>query len=153
MPLIWRSSSFPAVVSEYADFQNLVGQTVFTEEWTTDLSGDSTYYASVTFDGNTIDHTWGTVPAFTSVDEQESLGKLNIYPNPSQGVFQVNIPNIEAEPVKLEVFDMLGNLIVSERISNAQNGIVDLRSQANGSYLIRAIKDNAVWTGRLLKLP
>ena len=99
------------------------------------------------------DFLWRTVPAFTSVDEQESLGKLNIYPNPSQGVFQVNIPNIEAEPVKLEVFDMLGNLIVSERISNAQNGIVDLRSQANGSYLIRAIKDNAVWTGRLLKLP
>ena len=64
-----------------------------------------------------------------------------------------SLPNIEAEPVKLEVFDMLGNLIVSERISNAQNGIVDLRSQANGSYLIRAIKDNAVWTGRLLKLP
>ncbi|MFT7101887.1 MAG: hypothetical protein ACJAYA_000444 [Bacteroidia bacterium] len=142
-----------AMYNTYSDFQNLVGQTVFTEEWTTDLSGDSTYYASVTFDGNTIDHTWGTVPAFTSVDEQEPLGKLNVYPNPSQGVFQVNIPNSGAEPIQLEVFDTLGNLVVSETISNSQTGLVDLRSQANGSYLIRVIKADAVWTGRLLKLP
>ena len=48
---------------------------------------------------------------------------------------------------------MLGNLIVSRTISNAQNGMLDLRSQADGSYLIRAVQDNAVWTGRLLKLP
>jgi archaellum component FlaF (FlaF/FlaG flagellin family) len=81
------------------------------------------------------------------------LGKLNVYPNPSQGVFQVNIPNSGAEPVQLEVFDMLGNLIVSETISNSQNGIVDLRSRANGSYFIRVLKDDVVWTGRLLKLP
>lgn len=142
-----------AMYNSYSDFQTLVGQTVFSEQWTTNQEGDSTYYASVSFDGMTIDHTWGPETPFTSVDEQEASGRLMVYPNPSQGIFQINMPHIGNEPIQLQVFDVLGNLIAEQTANGAQNLSLDLRSYADGSYLVRAVHNGEIWTGRLLKLP
>ena len=137
---------------DYSAFQNEVNQAVFSEEWTTNMEGDSTYYASITFEGNTIEHYWGPEQPFVSV-EDVSINQLSIYPNPSNGNFNIQIPTTGSDNMSLEVFDMLGNLVHQQSITSQSQASIDLKSASDGTYLVRLASDKAVWTGRFLKLP
>ncbi|MCB9194783.1 MAG: DUF2271 domain-containing protein [Flavobacteriales bacterium] len=66
------------------------------------------------------------------VDDNEG-SSVRIYPNPSSGIFNINYSNADA----MKVLDILGNVIYSQRLSNA-NGLVDidLSSYENGVYFV-----------------
>lgn len=63
---------------------------------------------------------------------------MEVYPNPSEGVFHVEFLNAFNGGVRLEVFDITGNRIRYEEISS-DNGlvIVDITDAAPGMYLIK----------------
>jgi len=60
-----------------------------------------------------------------------SQGKLTIAPNPSQGIFTVEVPQEEVYTVT----SMNGKTVASGRFSSGNNA-VDLNSQSNGMYLL-----------------
>ncbi|MCB9190514.1 MAG: T9SS type A sorting domain-containing protein [Flavobacteriales bacterium] len=136
--------------SSYSNFQNIVSQSVFSETWTSDINGDSTYTASITFDGNTIEYAWGPEPPFTGVNEVQS-NSLNVYPNPNNGSFSIQLPEANVQDANLEVYDMMGNLVLSQRVVNQNKVELELESAADGMYLVRLASDQGVWTGRFLK--
>lgn len=136
--------------SSYTDFQNVVSQAVFSEEWTTNLEGDSTYYASIEVDGTAIDYTWGPEPPFTNVEEIGSKN-LVIYPNPNNGSFSIQLPEINTNSVLIEVFDMLGNRVVRQSVVQTSKIELDLKTVSDGLYLIRMSSEGSFWTGRFLK--
>ncbi|MCR5659729.1 MAG: leucine-rich repeat protein [Bacteroidales bacterium] len=81
----------------------------------------------------------------TQVNENE-LPDVMVYPNPSQGVFNIQGQGIR----KVEVFNAFGQVVVSEETSN-DNMQVDLSRYANGYYMLRVITDNGIRNSQLIK--
>ena len=71
---------------------------------------------------------------------------VDIYPNPSDGIF-----NIKGEGIrKVEVMNALGQIILSKEKENDFLQ-VDLSNRAAGVYLLRVITDNGISTNQLIR--
>ena len=65
------------------------------------------------------------------------LQNISIYPNPSNGLFNISLGNLE--PDSIEVYDVLGKLILNKDkvfVSNFQTNI-DLTSATKGVYFVK----------------
>src|SRR5690606_5973127 len=58
--------------------------------------------------------------------------KLNIYPNPSNGIFTIN----SEEVLDIKVYDLIGKLIYSNKVNSGINQI-DISNYSNGIYLLQ----------------
>ncbi len=70
--------------------------------------------------------------------EENALNGVSIYPNPSEGL--VTVTNESGIEQTIEVFDMVGNLIVSKTAS--ENTTIDLTNHATGVYTVK-VSNNA----------
>lgn len=77
-------------------------------------------------------------------------GQITIYPNPSDGLFQIGFEALQADEVTLEVTDLFGRTLLEQELDQTvgtfrQN--VDLRAQPKGAYLLRLNVDGreAAW--------
>ncbi|MFI5172672.1 MAG: GEVED domain-containing protein [Chitinophagales bacterium] len=70
---------------------------------------------------------------------------LNIYPNPSNGIFNLEYYNAYNGGIMMEIFDITGNKIRTEKI-DGDNGliIVDITSMATGIYFVRTTTADGV---------
>ena len=136
--------------TDYSSFQNLVSQSTFDENWSVNGNQDSTYYASIDFDGSMIEYSWGPEPPFTSVEEL-STGDLTTYPNPNNGLFNVLLPESQSHEFEIEVFDALGNMMIRETVGQQSQFNIDLESASDGIYFIRLRSENGIWSGRFMK--
>lgn len=76
----------------------------------------------------------------TGVHETNSGDGITVYPNPSKGMFNVewimdngNTPTISHYPLTIEVYNVFG-----QKIFDGYSKMVDLSSQPNGIYFIKA---------------
>ena len=76
---------------------------------------------------------------------------LSVYPNPNNGSFSIQLPEANVQDANLEVYDMMGNLVLSQRVVNQNKVELELESAAEGMYLVRLASDQGIWTGRFLK--
>lgn len=83
----------------------------------------------------------------TGINES-NIGSMNLYPNPSDGTFTLEMSNVEGA-VELTVFDIAGRQVASERAfatgNLRQNFNLNL---ATGNYILKAIANNGVKTVR-----
>ena len=70
---------------------------------------------------------------------------VNIYPNPSKGIFNIEGVSIQ----KVEVIDTYGQVILSEEVKN-DNLQINLRDRAVGAYLLRVVTDRGVTSKKLV---
>lgn len=78
---------------------------------------------------------------------------LTIYPNPSDGVFNVNFEEQTSENVELVVTDISGKLVNRTQLKNASgiyNSKIDLSNQPKGIYILSINGDNTVVNRRLI---
>ncbi len=81
----------------------------------------------------------------TGVDESEQA-RINIYPNPSNGVFNVEGNGIQ----RVEVLNAMGQtLFIQETQDNRIQ--IDLSGKAKGMYLLRVVTENGILSNQLLK--
>ncbi|KAA9325473.1 T9SS type A sorting domain-containing protein [Adhaeribacter soli] len=66
-------------------------------------------------------------------------GQVNVYPNPSAGIFQVSLP--EGKVYQLEVTDLTGRRILSKETRD--NTSLDLSKAAKGIYLLKVTTQGA----------
>ena len=78
--------------------------------------------------------------------DENALVNVRVYPNPSEGIFNIEGKNIR----KVEVFNMFGQPIYSEGTGNGFLKL-DLTSRAAGIYLIRIVTDNGIWNNQIIK--
>ncbi len=78
-------------------------------------------------------------------------GKLNLYPNPTSGIFTLNLSGTQGKTT-VKVTSLLGQEIFSENFSNA-NGrhTLDLSSYEAGTYVVQVITSNGLLTQRVIK--
>ncbi|MFH1321738.1 MAG: PKD domain-containing protein [Bacteroidota bacterium] len=97
----------------------------------TDNSG-STTTASATVD---------VIPGISDVDNEN---RIEIYPNPNKGIFNLVIEMGEREDVTVEIFSLHGQLIYSEyveRITGIFTGQIDLSDYTGGIYHLQVTTD------------
>ncbi|PQV44599.1 hypothetical protein CLV33_1199 [Jejuia pallidilutea] len=67
--------------------------------------------------------------------------KLSIYPNPSNGKYNINLGKIMSD-INVEIFNLHGQLILREKLSVLNKFTLDLSSEASGIYFIKIKSDN-----------
>lgn len=72
-----------------------------------------------------------TASSTTGLTEQMIMN-ANLYPNPSTGIINLDVPSLDGKNYEVAVYDLLGKLIFS-----AQNAAqIDLSGKMNGSYVV-----------------
>ena len=110
-------------------------------------SAAGTYYVTVTVTNACGSDTYGDSVTLTTVGLEEiaGLGTIAVYPNPSNGIFQLDVNFNEAADLDIVVVNMLGEEVAVKEI-NASNGIhsdvIDLSTSASGVYFLKVISDN-----------
>jgi len=85
-------------------------------------------------------------PAF-KIESNSTL--LNIFPNPSSGVFNVQSDN-QLENVQITVTDLQGRTLINTLFSGNET-TVDLSNYTQGVYLLQLHSSNVVQTYKLIK--
>ncbi len=80
---------------------------------------------------------------------QNNQVQLNIFPNPSSGIFEITTPD-NLKNANIEVTDMQGRVLVKMAINNSENQI-DLSSYSQGVYLLILHTETDVQTYKLIK--
>lgn len=93
-------------------------------------------------------NTTANKPFSTTASEQ----KLKIFPNPAFDIININLPDINAELVKIEIINTLGNKLkefyVSDRVKHFEINISDL---SKGMYILNFYHSNTRSTSKLSK--
>lgn len=82
----------------------------------------------------------------TSGVNEEGVAFVNVYPNPSTGVFTIEGNGIR----KYEIINTFGQVILVKEVDE-DNLQLDLGNYANGVYLLRVITNNGISTKQLIK--
>ena len=77
------------------------------------------------------------------ISESSSNQGITVYPNPSSGKININLSDNTKKNILVEIDDICGKKIFSNRIENPSNLIsIDADKIENGSYFIKIISDN-----------
>lgn len=138
-----------AMYGSFSNFQNLIGQAQFEENWTVDLNGDSTYYASIQFDTISIDYDWGPL-VHTGIEDAMENGSFDMWPNPATETLIIDLSEFE-KSVSISVLNNLGQVVYSKQISSQNQFELSVSDWSNGIYSITLRDDRNVSTQRLVK--
>lgn len=87
-----------------------------------------------------------------NANEPELKTMLNVYPNPSTGIFTIEFNTEESvEPVILEVFSMVGERLVSAELAKGSAYQLDISAKPKGIYIVRAIHGDSMSTVKIIK--
>ncbi|MFC5269195.1 T9SS type A sorting domain-containing protein [Adhaeribacter terreus] len=89
------------------------------------------------------------VTNITGVKEDLNAKLVSVYPNPSNGVFNVSAKDMKGSNLNLEVRDMQGRLVYSAAASK-DNATLDLKNVASGVYMLKASTDAEVAVKRIV---
>lgn len=96
-----------------------------------------------------VDYCRGGCDLTTSINEKSNLQEeLNLYPNPSDGIFNIELPSVTDE-LQVTIYNLSGQQI--ESLSIKGKGSIDISKQPNGVYFIKAVQKNDVTTLKLIK--
>lgn len=88
----------------------------------------------------------------TSTKNDQDQIKIEILPNPCKEYFIVNVLDYNPEKMHLKLFDLNGELILSQRLFEGSNGI-ELKLIPSGFYFIKIIeKGSLVRSEKLMKI-
>src|SRR5574343_400714 len=87
-----------------------------------------------------------------SVDDVKSVeDRVSVYPNPSNGIVNVDLQGALAQTATLEVYNAMGQLVISKNYNEVSGKFdVDLSGNAAGVYTIKLIANGEVVTKRVV---
>ena len=88
----------------------------------------------------------------TSINENEALNSIEIYPNPSSGSFNLDINLTQQQDINLVIYDIMGKEIYSENYKDiiSANHTIELGNIANGIYFAKIQLKSGVLNKRLV---
>ena len=82
------------------------------------------------------------------IDDLEGLS-FGLYPNPSNGVFNVLMHNADNSAYVVSITDISGRTVYTETM-NAESLMIDMSDKANGTYMLHVSNDKAHATKRIV---
>lgn len=67
--------------------------------------------------------------------EEKNKASFSLYPNPSTGIFTADLTNTLGKTT-ITVYDIIGNVVLTKETASNTKQMIDLSSQANGSYFV-----------------
>jgi hypothetical protein len=89
-------------------------------------------------------------PLPVSVAENKQDEELLLYPVPTDGLLQLNFPPVLARMTNIQVFDSMGRLVFTTRISSSSL-VIDLNHLADGYYTIQVNNESTVLNKSFIK--
>lgn len=80
-----------------------------------------------------------------SINEDDELG-LMIFPNPTQGVLNINLSYTANNNVEAEIYNSSGKLLDQPILLNQGMNQLDLKEYENGYYFIKVMNNNSIKT-------
>ncbi|MDY6801095.1 MAG: alpha-amylase family glycosyl hydrolase [Bacteroidota bacterium] len=77
--------------------------------------------------------------------------QINVYPNPSSGIFYFDIREIKSQQGELYLYDMKGQQVFSRSIDGQDIVRYDSSEIPSGIYFFRIVADKSIYTGKILK--
>lgn len=94
-------------------------------------------------------------PNSSDVDENiEFVSSINVYPNPSNGLFNLNFRVKEAGTSNLQVFDLAGRIVVDQTLNVASgfnNYTLNMNGVSNGIYYVRIQLGTIQYHAKIIK--
>ena len=117
------------------------------------IHGGDNYYrlVQVDYDGT---RTVSDIVVANCIEEQASDPDVLAYPNPFNGELTLVLDNFSNRPATIEVYDMLGKLIYTEKASAPQNSyetILNLSNLPSGAYTVRVSTTDFVINKNVVK--
>lgn len=92
-----------------------------------------------------------TVQTTVGIDETTNEKSLLVYPNPSNGLFELNISNMEEQSkLEISVYDISGAEIFHSELLNDGKNAINLLGYTKGIYLLKVNNGNEIYTQRLI---
>ena len=112
----------------------------FTDPYNFSIAGTYTYlfYQSFNNDNNTAND---TVSGYFLVDvctgiEDNLLQNIAVYPNPNNGKFIIELPEISQTKIKIEIVSLTGQIVAEVLTNNIRNEF-DISEFGKGIYFVR----------------
>ncbi len=95
-----------------------------------------------------------TITILITISEQyDNIYTFNIYPNPANGIFNLQFSSHAVNHLDITIVDVLGNVVLSESINNFTGDLVksfDLSSMPDALYLIKLSSEDYYASRKLL---
>lgn len=78
---------------------------------------------------------------YASVDELSNELSVAISPNPSNGLFNIQLTEADASSFQVTVYDISGTEVYSESVLS-KNKAIDLSNHKAGTYFIKVLTEN-----------
>ena len=87
----------------------------------------------------------------SSTENIDLKEKISIYPNPSKGIFTLEITKFDKSELKIEVVSLTGKVIFEQNYKTKYiKELIDLSSSSTGIYTIKLISNNYLKTLKLI---
>lgn len=84
------------------------------------------------------------------IDTNPSYNAIIIYPNPSKGVYNIDLTQIN-EPSTITIYNVLGELVYDQSLTPQTQNQIDLTHLANGYYIARINNESRSTQQKLIK--
>jgi subtilisin family serine protease len=79
------------------------------------------------------------------INEQTDLEfQYSLYPNPAEGILNIQVDANPLETIEIEVYNIQGKLVLSDRFQDGQIHQLNVQSLKSGVYLIRLLGENSL---------
>ena len=137
------------------------GEGPYTFEWNTgSTSGTLTGLAAGDYEVTVTDFRGCSEETIINVDidivssnEVEIISHINLFPNPTSGLSQLQVTFKESTNASIQLLNMMGQQLFETNTKDvtSANYDIDLRHQPNGVYLIRIVAGGEVYTTKLIR--
>jgi len=86
------------------------------------------------------------------IEPQSYPQNIDVFPNPSSGSFSIDATSLEQNPCTLQVFDLVGKLVMSKTISGIDDHLinVNLSSKPAGIYIVNVATAYKTFTQKIV---
>lgn len=123
------------------------GEEQISGETVLDFSSGALVYQITSEEGISAD--WTVNVHLTAAIDYINAG-IEIYPNPSKGIFSIDLPNINNKYCKLIITDITGKQVYRTDVSSG-NINIDISNKPTGIYMLNLYIDNTVISKKIIK--
>ena len=122
------------------------------------LDKDAMYYWRVRAINGLDTSNWSSTWAFRTqppvgIDETGLSAMLNVYPNPVENIFFIELKSNSSLDLNISVSDLLGKPVIERSfcLSQGNKSIpIDVAALGNGVYILRIVNNDQIYTKKLV---